>query len=46
MIFYHFWQFLASLEAFASQKIHRMPVTVTAIVELKSQGTGLRTWVN
>ena len=46
MIFDHFWRFLASFEAFASQEIHRMPVTVTAIVELNSQGTGLRTWIN
>ena len=46
MIFDHFWQFLASFEAFASQEIHRMPVMVTAIVELNSQGIGLRTWIN
>ena len=46
MIFDHFWRFLASFEAFASQEIHRMPVTVTATVELSSQGTGLRTWIN
>ena len=46
MIFDHFWRFLASFKAFASQEIQRMPVTVTAIVELNSQGTGLRTWIN
>ena len=40
MNFDHFWRFLAS------QEIHRMPVMATAIVELKSQGIGLRTWVN
>ena len=46
MIFDHFWRFLASFEAFASQEIHRMPVTVTATVEPNSQGTGLRNWIN
>ena len=46
MIFYHFWRFFASFEAFASKEIHRMPVMVTAIVDLNLQGTGLRTWIN
>ena len=46
MIFDHFWRFLASFEAFASQEIHRMPVTVTAIVALNSQGIGPRTCIN
>ena len=46
MIFDHFWRFLASFGAFASQEIQRIPVTVTAIVELNSEGTGLRIWIN